>query len=78
VPEWQGNYIYGDFCTGEIFGLVWDGNNVTDLGLLLDFNELPLGNGWNAYGDVYLTTVDTFPGGPIGDNGNVYRVAPGA
>jgi glucose/arabinose dehydrogenase len=77
VPEWQGVYFYSDFCTGEFFGLRWDGNAVTDLGLLLDQNQLPLGNGWNAYGDVYITTVDAILGGPIFD-GLVYRVAPGA
>jgi glucose/arabinose dehydrogenase len=77
VPAWDGIYFYGDFCSGELFGLVWDGNTVTDLGVVLDQDELPLGNGWNAYGDVYLTTVDAILGGPIFD-GLVYRIAPGA
>lgn len=77
VPAWDGVYFYGDFCTGEFFGLVWDGTTATDLGLVLDQNELPLGNGWNAYGDVYITTVDAILGGPISD-GLVYRIAPGA
>jgi len=76
VPAWQGTYFYSDFCTGEHFGLVWDGSTVNDLGMLLDHNELPLGNGWNAYGDVFVTTVDAILGGPIFD-GLVYRVAPG-
>lgn len=77
VPAWDGLYFYSDFCTGELFGLVWDGNTVTDLGVLLDHNELPLGNGWNAHGDVFVTTVDAILGGPIFD-GLVYRIAPGA
>jgi glucose/arabinose dehydrogenase len=77
VPAWDGVYFYSDFCSGELFGLIWDGNTVTDLGLVLDQGELPLGNGWNAYGDVYLTTVDAILGGPIFD-GLVYRLAPGA
>ena len=76
VPAWQGAYFYSDFCTGEHFGLVWDGSSVTDLGLLLEHDELPIGNGWNAYGDVFVTTVDAILGGPIFD-GLVYRVAPG-
>ncbi|MEM9460179.1 MAG: PQQ-dependent sugar dehydrogenase [Myxococcota bacterium] len=75
VPAWDGIYFYGDYCTGELFGLVWDGASVTDLGVLLDQNELPLGNGWNAYGDVFITTVDAILGGPISD-GLVYRLAP--
>lgn len=77
VPAWDGVYFYSDFCSGELFGLVWDGNTVTDLGVLLDQGELPLGNGWNAYGDVFVTTVDAILGGPIFD-GLVYRIAPGA
>jgi glucose/arabinose dehydrogenase len=77
VPAWDGMYLYGDFCSAEIFGLIWDGAAVTDLGVVLEFNELPLGNGWNAYGDVFITTVNTFPGGPL-DDGLVYRVVPGA
>lgn len=77
VPAWAGAYFYSDFCTGEFFGLVWDGSTVTDLGMVLDQDELPLGNGWNAYGDVFVTTVDAILGGPIFD-GLVYRVAPGA
>ncbi|MCX4241718.1 PQQ-dependent sugar dehydrogenase [Paraliomyxa miuraensis] len=76
VPAWDGVYFYGDFCTGELFALSWDGA-VTDLGVVLDQNELPLGNGWNAYGDVFITTVDAILGGPIFD-GKVYRIAPGA
>jgi len=76
VPAWDGVYFYSDFCSGEFWGLVWDGATVTDLGVVLDQNELPLGNGWNAYGDVFVTTVDAILGGPIFD-GKVYRIAPG-
>lgn len=77
VPAWDGVYFYSDFCTGEFFALSWDGAALTDLGMVLDQNELPLGNGWNAYGDVFVTTVDAILGGPITD-GKVYRIAPGA
>lgn len=77
VPAWDGAYFYGDFCTGELFGLVWDGTTVTDLGVVLDQSELPLGNGWNAHGDVFITTVDAILGGMIFD-GLVYRVVPGS
>ncbi len=77
VPAWDGVYFYSDFCSGEFFALTWDGNTVTDLGLVLNHNELPLGNGWNAHGDVFVTMVDAILGGPIFD-GLVYRIAPGA
>lgn len=76
VPAWDGLYFYSDFCSGELFALSWDGAAVDDLGVVLDQNELPLGNGWNAYGDVFLTTVDAILGGQIFD-GKVYRLAPG-
>ncbi len=75
VPAWDGIYFYTDFCSGEMWGLVWDGASVNDLGVVLSQNELPLGNGWNAYGDVFITTVDAILGGPIFD-GKVYRIAP--
>lgn len=76
VPAWDGIYFYSDFCSRELFALSWDGASVMDLGVVLDHDELPLGNGWNAYGDVFLTSVDAILGGMIFD-GRVYRVAPG-
>ncbi|MCH9686617.1 MAG: PQQ-dependent sugar dehydrogenase [Deltaproteobacteria bacterium] len=75
VPAWDGIYFYSDFCSGQVFGLIWDGVNVNPLGELFDSNELPLGFGHNAHGDVFITTVDAILGGPIFD-GLVYRVAP--
>ena len=35
IPSLQGWYIYGDFCTGEIFGLLRDGPDTVNL-LLAD------------------------------------------
>lgn len=75
VPAWDGIYLYGDYCAGNLAALVWDGSTVTDLGNVLDVGERLLGTGWNAYGDVFVTTVDAIPNGPISD-GLVYRVAP--
>ncbi len=85
VPAWGGVYLYGDYCSGELFGLAWDGAAVTDLGVVLDLDslgigqgsQLPLGFGSNAYGDVFITTVDAILGGPVFD-GMVLRVTPGA
>lgn len=76
VPGWDGVYFYGDYCTSEIFALVWDGNSVQDLGVVFDHSERIVGNGWNAYGDVFVTAVDGVFGLPIED-GLVYRIAPG-
>ena len=76
VPGWDGVYFYADYCTSEVFALSWDGANVTDLGEVFSFNERIIGNGWNAYGDVLVTTVEAVFGMPIVD-GRVYRIAPG-
>lgn len=74
VEAWQGLYLYGDYCSGELYGLVWDGTNVMEFDSVLSVGESILGNGWNAWGDVYLTTVQT--SGPMIIDGLVYRVAP--
>lgn len=75
VPAWDGVYFYADFCSTDVFGLVWDGAAVTELGSLLNSGEFITGSGWNAWGDVFLTTVDVTFGFPIED-GLVYRLAP--
>jgi glucose/arabinose dehydrogenase len=76
VPAWDGVYFYADFCSGQFFGLVWDGTTVTELGIVYDHNELVQGFGTNAYGDVFVTTVQT--AGPSIVDGKLYRIAPGA
>lgn len=78
VDDWQGTYVYGDYCSGELFALRWDGTNVDDMGMVFDFpnSENIIGSGTNAWGDVYITTVYVpAPNGPIED-GRIYRLAP--
>jgi glucose/arabinose dehydrogenase len=78
VPGWAGVYFYGDYCTGEVFAMAWDGQSVTELGTVwtTGAGDRILGGGNNAHGDVYMTSVIVpFPGAPIED-GRVYRVAP--
>lgn len=75
VPAWSGLYVYGDYCAGNLLALAYDGSMVNDFGQVLDIGERVLGNGWNVYGDVFITTVDAIPNGPIND-GFVYRLAP--
>ncbi|MEM7159043.1 MAG: PQQ-dependent sugar dehydrogenase [Myxococcota bacterium] len=75
VPAWDGVYFYADYCSGDMYAMVWDGTSTTDLGNVLSTNEHVVGNGWNAYGDVLVTTMV----GPIGtppQDGVLYRVAP--
>ncbi|MEX1367372.1 MAG: PQQ-dependent sugar dehydrogenase [Nannocystaceae bacterium] len=76
VPGWDGVYFYADYCSRDVFALFWDGSTVQDLGEVFSHNEFITGNGWNAYGDVFVTTVDAIFGLPIED-GLVYRIAPG-
>lgn len=75
VPAWDGLYVYGDFCSREMFALGWDGTTTQDFGAVLNTGMLILGSGWNAYGDVFITAVDGVYGGPSQD-GIIYRLAP--
>lgn len=81
VPGWNGLYFYGEYACGgqaRVGALMWDpaAETVDDQGWVVDANpnERVIGNGWNAYGDVFITTVDA-PGQFIND-GKVYRIAP--
>jgi glucose/arabinose dehydrogenase len=75
VPEWEGRYLFADYCSGNIRGLVWDGQSVQDLDILTDMPEYVFGSGTNAWGDVYFGTVVVDQFNTITD-GRVYRVAP--
>lgn len=68
VPEWDGTFLFSDYCNADVRGIRWDGNNVDSLGVLIQPNNGITGNGWNNWGDVYFT------GGSV--NGRVYRVVP--
>jgi glucose/arabinose dehydrogenase len=77
VPAYDGVYFYGDFCTGDVFALAWDGRSVTELGSVWSPSEgidMIRGGGTNAYGDVFVTATKVpFLNGPIED-GLVYRI----
>ena len=57
-----GNYVYGDYCTGEIF--MWDGVNST---MLLDTTLNITGFGEAEDGELYV----------IGQGGTVQKIIPG-
>jgi glucose/arabinose dehydrogenase len=65
MPEWQGIYIYGDYCTGMIWGLIQaDGGWQTQL--LFDVDVTITSFGQDEQGEVYM----------ISDNGGIFRLAP--
>jgi len=65
MPEWQGIYLYGDYCTGIIWGLIQtDGGWQTQL--LFDVDVTITSFGQDKQGEIYL----------ISDNGGIFRLAP--
>lgn len=63
MPEWNGIYLYGDYCTGMIWGLIrteagWQNQ------LLFDTDVTITSFGQDQSGELYL----------ISDNGRVYRL----
>lgn len=75
VPGWAGTYLYGDYCSGKVYGLVWDGNTVQDLGEVASQADRILGFGTTGFGDVLFTVVelDAF-NTPV--DGKILRVVP--
>jgi glucose/arabinose dehydrogenase len=65
MPEWQGIYLYGDYCTGMIWGLIQvDGGWQTQL--LFDVDATITSFGQDEQGEIYM----------ISDNGGIFRLAP--
>ncbi len=54
MPEWQGIYLYGDFCSGNVWGLLREGDNIWQNTLLFetDFNITSFGE--DESGEIYL------------------------
>lgn len=68
-PSLLGAYVYGDFCTGRIWGLRHDGNTVTEEALLVDTDRaVPFitSFGQALDGSLYL----------LSRSGGVYRLVP--
>lgn len=68
VPDWDGTYLFADYCNPDVRALRFDGAAVESMGVVIEPNNGLVGNGWNAWGDVFFT------GGSV--NGTVYRVVP--
>ncbi len=53
LPEWQGVYLYGDYCTGNIWGLAPQGESWATL-KLFDTDFLISSFGQDTAGEIYL------------------------
>jgi glucose/arabinose dehydrogenase len=65
MTEWNGIYLYGDYCSGIIWGLIGSDNGWQEQ-LLFDMDFTITSFGQDEAGEVYL----------ISDNGGIYRLAP--
>lgn len=61
LPEWQGVYLYGDFCSGKIWGLLPTPDGSWQNTLLFTLNANIAGFGLDQFGEVYITDL----GGPV-------------
>ncbi|HMS01158.1 MAG TPA: PQQ-dependent sugar dehydrogenase [Anaerolineales bacterium] len=64
MPEWNGIYLYGDYCTGQVWGLIRSGEAWQNQ-LLFDTDVTITSFGQDKNGEVYILT----------DGGDVYILA---
>jgi hypothetical protein len=57
MPEWTGIYLYGDYCTGHVWGLIKAGNQWQSQ-LLFEAQGLITSFGQDEKGEIYLLTDD--------------------
>ena len=63
MPEWNGIYVYGDYCTGLIWGLIRSGDTWQEQ-LLFDVDVTITSFGQDEAGELYL----------VSDSGGIYRL----
>jgi glucose/arabinose dehydrogenase len=54
LPAWQGVYIYADYCSGEVFGLVHHADGSWESQLLYDTGFLITSFGLDEAGEIYV------------------------
>lgn len=64
MPEWNGIYFYGDYCTGMIWGLI-RANDGWQKQLLFDMDVTITSFGQDEAGEIYL----------VSDDGTIYRLS---
>ena len=68
IPDLQGSYIYGDYVTGRVWALEWNGQKVTRNELIADTRKQIVTFGQDLEGDLIFLT---YP-----DNSQLYRMIP--
>ena len=66
IPWLLGTYVYGDYCSGKIWGLRYDGDSVIEHSMLLDSNLSITSFGQGLDGKLYV----------LSRNGGIYRILP--
>jgi glucose/arabinose dehydrogenase len=64
LPEWQGVYLYGDYASGNIWGLIPKGDGAWQNALLFETSFTITSFGEDEAGEIYLTDY----------NGSIYRL----
>jgi hypothetical protein len=65
MAEWNGIYLYGDYCSGFVWGLL-NAGGTWQTQQLFDLDVTITSFGQDAAGEIYL----------VSDNGGIYRLAP--
>ena len=66
LPSLYGAYIYGDFCSGKIWALRYDGNQITEERQLIDSDLRISSFGEDQTGELFILAFD----------GKIYRLVP--
>ena len=56
LPAWHGVYLYGDFCSGEVFGLLQNADGSWNNQLLFPTQLLITSFGVDEAGELYLVS----------------------
>ena len=65
LPAWWGIYIYGDFCTGDVWGLWPDNNGGWHNELLFKTDAFISSFGEDQAGEIYMLSI----------NGKIYQLS---
>jgi glucose/arabinose dehydrogenase len=68
IPALRGAYVYGDYCSGEVWALRYDGSKVTEQGLIANLNTQLSSFAQDSTGELYALAY--------GANGGIFRLTP--